>query len=309
MKLPASLQAWFEQHARAAISTLGGLRLRPASSLMTTAVIGIALALPAGFLLLVDNLEAATANREGSPQASAFLQATLSVDQQRDVAAQIEALAGVSAVEHITPEAALAEFQRASGMQETLALLERNPLPAVVVAQLRSGLSGADADALISALNAIEAVDEVRVDRVWLERLDALMQLANRGSGLIALLLGLTVVLVVGNTIRLDIENRRSEIEITKLIGGTDAFVRRPFLYTGMWYGLLGGSLAAILLMLSVLLLTGPSSNLASLYGSTFQPMGPGVSGTLTLLGSGIALGLLGAGVAVGRHLAAIEPR
>ena len=309
MKLPASIQAWFEQHARAALNTLGGLRLRLASSLMTTAVIGIALALPAGFLLLVDNLEAATANREGSPQASAFLQATLSVDQQRDIAAQIEALEGIIDVEHITPDAALAEFQRASGMQETLALLEGNPLPPVVVAQLRSGLSGADADALINALNAIEAVDEVRVDRVWLERLDALMQLANRGSGLIALLLGLTVVLVVGNTIRLDIENRRSEIEITKLIGGTDAFVRRPFLYTGMWYGLLGGSLAAILLMLSVLLLTGPSSHLASLYGSAFQPMGPGISGTLTLLGSGVALGLLGAGVAVGRHLAAIEPR
>ena len=309
MKLPATLHAWFEQHARAAISTLGGLRLRLASSLMTTAVIGIALALPAGFLLLVDNLEAATANQNGTPQASAFLQADLGIDQQRDIANQIQALAGVTEVEHITPEVALSEFQRRSGMQETLALLEDNPLPPVVVAQLESGLSGVDADALVKALEAIAAVEEVRLDRVWLERLDALMQLANRGSGLIALLLGLTVILVVGNTIRLDIENRRAEIEITKLIGGTDAFVRRPFLYTGMWYGLIGGSLAALLLIISVFILTGPSSRLASLYESNFEPMGPGLSGTLTLLGCGVLLGLLGAALAVGRHLAAIEPR
>ncbi|MDR9406604.1 MAG: permease-like cell division protein FtsX [Spiribacter sp.] len=309
MKLPATLHAWLEQHARAAISTLGGLRLRLASSLMTTAVIGIALALPAGFLLLVDNLEAATANQNGTPQASAFLQADLGIDQQRDIANQIQALAGVTEVEHITPEVALSEFQRRSGMQETLALLEDNPLPPVVVAQLESGLSGVDADALVKALEAIAAVEEVRLDRVWLERLDALMQLANRGSGLIALLLGLTVILVVGNTIRLDIENRRAEIEITKLIGGTDAFVRRPFLYTGMWYGLIGGSLAALLLIISVFILTGPSSRLASLYESNFEPMGPGLSGTLTLLGCGVLLGLLGAALAVGRHLAAIEPR
>lgn len=309
MKLPPTLHAWLEQHARAAISTLGGLRLRLASSLMTTAVIGIALALPAGFLLLVDNLEAATANQNGTPQASAFLQADLDIDQQRDIADQIQALAGVTEVEHITPEVALSEFQRRSGMQETLALLERNPLPPVVVAQLESGLSGVDADALVKALEAIAAVEEVRLDRVWLERLDALMQLANRGSGLIALLLGLTVILVVGNTIRLDIENRRAEIEITKLIGGTDAFVRRPFLYTGMWYGLIGGSLAALLLIISVFILTGPSSRLASLYESNFEPMGPGLSGTLTLLGCGVLLGLLGAALAVGRHLAAIEPR
>lgn len=309
MKLPATLHAWLEQHARAAISTLGGLRLRLASSLMTTAVIGIALALPAGFLLLVDNLEAATANQNGTPQASAFLQADLGIDQQRDIANQIQALAGVTEVEHITPEVALSEFQRRSGMQETLALLEDNPLPPVVVAQLESGLSGVDADTLVKALEAIAAVEEVRLDRVWLERLDALMQLANRGSGLIALLLGLTVILVVGNTIRLDIENRRAEIEITKLIGGTDAFVRRPFLYTGMWYGLIGGSLAALLLIISVFILTGPSSRLASLYESNFEPMGPGLSGTLTLLGCGVLLGLLGAALAVGRHLAAIEPR
>jgi cell division transport system permease protein len=277
--------------------------------MMTTAVIGIALALPAGFLLLVDNLEAATTQHDGSPQASLFLTNDLTDERQQAIAAQIENLSTIERVELITPEAALAEFQRVSGMQETLSLLAQNPLPPVVVARLSDGLNGSAVDELMGTFKTLDGVAEVRLDRLWLERLEAVMQLANRGSALIALLLGLTVVLVVGNTIRLDIENRRAEIEISKLIGGTDAFVRRPFLYTGMWYGLIGGSLATLLLGLSVFILSGPTGRLAALYGSQFQPLGLGLSGTLTMLASGIALGLLGAGIAVSRHLAEIEPR
>jgi cell division transport system permease protein len=277
--------------------------------MMTTAVIGIALALPAGFLLLVDNLEAATTQHDGSPQASLFLTNDLTDERQQAIAEQIENLSTIERVELITPEAALAEFQRVSGMQETLSLLAQNPLPPVVVARLSDGLNGSAVDELMGTFKTLDGVAEVRLDRLWLERLEAVMQLANRGSALIALLLGLTVVLVVGNTIRLDIENRRAEIEISKLIGGTDAFVRRPFLYTGMWYGLIGGSLATLLLGLSVFILSGPTGRLAALYGSQFQPLGLGLSGTLTMLASGIALGLLGAGIAVSRHLAEIEPR
>ncbi|MDR9432568.1 MAG: permease-like cell division protein FtsX [Spiribacter sp.] len=309
MKLPIALQGWVSQHTRAAIATLGALRLRLVSSMMTTAVIGIALALPAGFLLLVDNLEAATTQHDGSPQASLFLTNDLTDERQQAIAAQIENLSTIERVELITPEAALAEFQRVSGMQETLSLLAQNPLPPVVVARLSDGLNGSAVDELMGTFKTLDGVAEVRLDRLWLERLEAVMQLANRGSALIALLLGLTVVLVVGNTIRLDIENRRAEIEISKLIGGTDAFVRRPFLYTGMWYGLIGGSLATLLLGLSVFILSGPTGRLAALYGSQFQPLGLGLSGTLTMLASGIALGLLGAGIAVSRHLAEIEPR
>jgi len=309
VKLPIALQGWVSQHTRAAIATLGALRLRLVSSMMTTAVIGIALALPAGFLLLVDNLEAATTQHDGSPQASLFLTNDLTDERQQAIAAQIENLSTIERVELITPEAALAEFQRVSGMQETLSLLAQNPLPPVVVARLSDGLNGSAVDELMGTFKTLDGVAEVRLDRLWLERLEAVMQLANRGSALIALLLGLTVVLVVGNTIRLDIENRRAEIEISKLIGGTDAFVRRPFLYTGMWYGLIGGSLATLLLGLSVFILSGPTGRLAALYGSQFQPLGLGLSGTLTMLASGIALGLLGAGIAVSRHLAEIEPR
>ncbi len=304
-----AVQSWLAQHARAAISALGQFRYRLSASLMTTAVIGIALALPAGFLLLVDNLENATAGWDGAPQASLFVARTLPAADQQSLLDQVERQASVTRAELISADQALEEFEQYSGMQQSLALLNENPLPSVVVAHLTDDLGRIEADQLVSRLANLPGVEEVRLDQAWLQRLQALMQLANRGSGLIALLLGLTVMLVVGNTIRLDIENRRSEIEISKLIGGTNAFVRRPFLYTGLWYGLAGGILSALLLVIAVGLLAGPASDLAALYGSQYQPAGPGLSGTLTLIATGVALGLLGAWLAVGRHLAAIEPQ
>ncbi len=309
MKALAVLQQWFAQHARSAVTSLGQLGRRPTASLMTTAVIGIALALPAGFLLIMDNLEAATAGWDGNPRASIFLADGLPDNNQRELIARIQNFNEVTATQLITPEAALAEFEQHAGMEETLALLDENPFPAVIVAELDTGLGTLAADQLIARAEGLAGVDQVRVDRVWLQRLTAILQLANRGTLLIGLLLGLTVVLVVGNTIRLDIENRRAEIEITKLIGGTDAFVRRPFLYTGLWYGISGGLLAAIILAIAMGLLAGPAKALTSLYGAGFRVLGLGVGGTLTLLLGGILLGLIGAWVAVGRHLAAIEPQ
>ncbi len=309
MKPLERLKQWFGQHARSAVTSLGQLKRRPAASFMTTAVIGIALALPTGFLLLMDNLEAATAGWEGNPRASIFLADGLTPDNQRDLLERIQRFNEVTATELITPQAALAEFEQHAGMEETLALLDENPFPAVIVAELNAALGTLAADQLITRTQALAGVDQVRVDRVWLQRLTAVLQLANRGTVLIGLLLGLTVVLVVGNTIRLDIENRRSEIEITKLIGGTDAFVRRPFLYTGLWYGVSGGVLATLILALTMALLAGPARELTTLYGSGFRLIGPGVGGTFTLLLGGILLGLIGAWVAVGRHLAAIEPQ
>lgn len=309
MKALTSLQQWLAQHARSAVTSLGQLKRRPTASFMTTAVIGIALALPAGFLLLMDNLEAATTGWDGNPRASIFLADGLPTDNQRELVARIQRFDEVIATELITPDAALAEFEQHAGMEETLALLDENPFPAVIVAELNAGLGTLAADQLIARASGLAGVNQVRVDRVWLQRLTAVLQLANRGTLLIGLLLGLTVVLVVGNTIRLDIENRRAEIEITKLIGGTDAFVRRPFLYTGLWYGVSGGLLAAIILAVAMGLLAGPTRELTTLYGSGFRLLGPGIGGTLTLLLGGILLGLIGAWMAVGRHLAAIEPQ
>lgn len=308
-KLRRRLDAWLEQHARALIGALGRLREQRAANLMTAAVIGIALALPAAFLLLLDNLELITGDWEGSTRASLFLERELDAEGQRDAVNQARAVDGVSRVELIPPEAALAEFRTHSGMGEALELLEENPLPPVLVVEPAAELGPDAVEALAERLAALGPVEDVRLDRQWLRRLHALMALAERGVWVITSLLGLTVVLVVGNTIRLDIENRREEIVITKLIGGTDAFVRRPFLYAGLWYGVGGGLLACVLVEGGRWLLAGPAGELARLYGTGFQLRGLGVDGAVTLLACGAALGLLGSWVAVGRHLSAIEPR
>ncbi|PWG63105.1 permease-like cell division protein FtsX [Sediminicurvatus halobius] len=303
------LDAWLEQHARALIGALGRLREQRAANLMTAAVIGIALALPAAFLLLLDNLELVTGDWEGRTRASLFLERNLDAEGQTDAAQQVRAVDGVARVELIPPEEALAEFRTHSGMGDALALLEENPLPPVLVVEPAAELDPAAVEAVMEELAALAPVVDVRLDREWLRRLHALMRLAERGVWVITSLLGLTVILVVGNTIRLDIENRREEIVITKLIGGTDAFVRRPFLYAGLWYGLGGGLLACILVEGGRWLLAGPAGELASLYGTGFRLRGLGLDGALTLLACGAALGLLGSWLAVGRHLSAIEPR
>ena len=304
----AAARRWSEQHARAAIGSLGRLRLTPAGSLMTAAAIGIALALPAAFLVAMDNLESVMEGWGGSPRASVFLDSPIEAREQTETAERIHRLEGIEAVRLITPDEALAEYRDSSGMDAALTLLEDNPLPAVVVAELAAGGRSADIDRLVTRIRELPSVDSLRLDREWLQRLDAIIELGNRATALVALLLGLTVVLVLFNTIRLDIENNRREIEITKLIGGTDGFIRRPFLYTGLWYGLAGGLMASAILAGVVMFLAAPVERLATLYGSGFRPAGAGLTGTLTLIGGGGLLGLTGAWLAVGRHLSAIEP-
>jgi cell division transport system permease protein len=151
-------------------------------------------------------------------------------------------------------------------------------------------------------------VEMAQLDMQWVKRLYGLMDIGRRGVWVLASLLALAVLLVVGNTIRLAIQNRRDEIIITKLIGGTDTFIRRPFLYTGFWYGVLGGIIAFILVQASLGVLAGPVNNLAGLYSSTFRLDGMDLPTVGALLSSGMVLGLLGSWLAVGRHLRAIEP-
>jgi cell division transport system permease protein len=216
----------------------------------------------------------------------------------------------VDAVRLISAEQAMAEFRASSGFGGALDKLERNPLPPVlVVTPAANARAPQQAAALLAELEALPEVDLAQLDMEWLQRLQAIMNIARRGVTAIAILLGLAVLLIVGNTIRLDIQNRREEIEVIKLVGATDGFVRRPFLYGGIWYGLLGGVLAWLLVHGALLLINRPAEQLALLYGADHRLLGPGLQGTLLLLGVGAALGLLGSWLAVGRHLSAIEPR
>lgn len=305
----ARLQAWGADHARAAVGALGRLARTRLASGMTAGVLGIALALPAAFLLLLDNLEQHAGDWDDGAQISLFLQMDTSESAHQELADDLAGRHSIERTEVVTPDDALTEFRDLSGMDAALEMLDDNPLPPVIVIHPRRGTDAASLEALTSELGDHDSVDRARLDLEWVQRLQAIMELLRRAAWVIAGLLGLAVIMVVGNTIRLAIENRREEIVITKLIGGTNAFIRRPFLYEGAWYGVIGGLLATVLVEGGRLLLSGPLNRLAELYQTGPLLSGLGFQGVLAVWAVGIGLGLVGSWIAVGRHLASIEPR
>lgn len=288
-------------------SLLGLLKVWPAS-LMTWLAIGIALALPTILYVLLANISALSGDWDGQPRISVYLQGSLSEADGRAFSRTLETDRDIATLEYISAEQALTEFTARSGFSDVLNTLERNPLPALIAVE-PSARQPASLKLLVSRLEAASEVDTVSFDLAWLERLFALLALAERFVTALGGFLSLGVLLVIGNTIRLAIENRRAEIEIVKLVGGTDGFVRRPFLYLGWWYGL-GGALAAwLLVQFSLLFLSGPAGTLLASYQGNFRIEGLGFGESLLLLLIGAGLGVIGAGLAVGRHLSRIEPR
>ncbi len=306
---PTRLRVWLLRHAQVALASLGRLARSPLSSLMTVLVLGIALSLPTGLHLLLKNVQQLAGGWDGAATISLYLQRETSPVQARRLADRIRGQAGIEAVELIGRDQALAEFRRLGGFAGALDALEGNPLPDVVVVHPDPAHSDPDrAAALLQRLQRQAEVEFGQLDLEWVRRFQAITEIARRAVLVLAVLLGMAVLLVVVNTIRLEIQNRRPEIEITKLIGGTDAFIRRPFLYLGIWYGLLGGLTAWLLVSLSLWLLSGPVARLAGLYDSGFQLAGIDAPTLAGLLGLAILLGLGGAWLAVARHLREIEP-
>ena len=300
---------YLERHLQALIGSLGQLYRQRMNTLLTALVIGVSLALPASLLLGLATLRQATAGWDGDARLTAYLKTDLPDADASALAGSLRKdLAGQADVTLIDRAQALAEFERSSGLGEALALLGENPLPAALVLTPKAPADEATLESLASRLHALPQVDDVQSDLDWVRRLNALLELGKRTVWVFAGLLGAGVVLVTGNTIRLAIFNRRAEIEITKLIGGTDGFIRRPFLYWGVLQGLSGGLVAVLLLIAVNLGLGGPVRTLAGLYGSALALATPGVFGSLGLLLLGGALGFAGAALAVGRHLREIEP-
>lgn len=299
--------AWLKDHARVAVTSLGRLYRNAGTSLMTAAVIGISLSLPAAMQVLIGNAETLSGSWEGAARISLYLKTSVGDADARALADKLRATPGVSDVQYISANQALAEFKQLSGFGDALAVLDKNPIPPVLVVHPTDG-SPEGAAALEHSIASLPGVDQVRLDLQWLQRLSAILDIVKRVTGILAGLLGLAVVLVVGNTIRLEIGGRRTEIEVSKLLGATDGFIRRPFLYHGAWYGLAGGLLACLLVGLAVILVEDPVGHLAGLYGSAFTLQGLGLIGALALLGAGGLLGWAGSWLAVARHLRAIEP-
>ncbi len=306
---PGVLAGLGQHHARALFFSAGKLYQHPLSSLLTALVIGITLALPAALHLLVQNLNTLSFSWERTVQASLFLEDSVSEKQGRELTQRIQQRPEVAQADYISRKQALDEFRELSGFGQALDLLEENPLPAVIAVQPAKDASTAQIDGLLKEMSNTKGVQSARIDQSWLERLNAILMIVQHIVQALALLLALAVIVTVGNTIRLDIQNRKSEIEVMKLLGATNAFVRRPFLYTGFWYGLCGGIVAWLLLQIVLLLLSNPVSYLAGLYQSSFTLGGLDAEATLLLFISGIFLGWFGSWWTVSRHLNAIEPK
>ncbi len=301
---------YLTRHAQALIAALGRLLRRPVGSLLTVFAIAIALSLPAALWLLVKNAQYASGDVAGSIELSTYLRAGVAVEKAEQLAAAARERTDVATATVIPADAALAEFREYSGFGAALDALQDNPLPHVIVVKPDPGHANpSGVDALQRYLTAWPEVENVQVDGAWVRRLVAILDLLRQLLAAFAALLALGVLVVIGNAIRVEIGARRAEIEVTKLVGGSDAFVRRPFLYEGFFFGLLGG-LAALGLTTAVLAaLAGPVERLAALYGSRLVLQGLGLGEVAVLVGGAAVLGTLGAWLGAARLLSRIEPK
>lgn len=301
------LRVPLRQHREILGEVLGRLLHQPGASLMTVAVLAAALALPAAMLLITDNLERVIARFEEPGKLSVFL--VQGEGEPEALESRLRDLEGVADVRYVSPDQALEEASGLLGVGNALEGLPDNPLPGSfeVTIQPRQR-APARLAAVADTIGGWSAVDQVQYDRRWVERFQAAVGFLRQAGGVAAVLLGLVVVLIIGNTIRLAVLNRRREIEVIKMIGGTDAFVRLPFVYTGLIQGLLGALLAAILVAVAMAVLNTSVADVAARYDTSFRLRGPDAGYIAGLLVVGAGLGWLGSRLAVGRHLRDIEP-
>jgi cell division transport system permease protein len=304
--LLARLVAWRDLHLYSMVSSLGRLMQRPWASLMTVGVMAVALALPLCLALVLGNVERLSGSFREAREVSLFLKPGLEAARIDAVQARVQRLAGTETVTLRTPEEGLEEFRQMADFAGALALLDYNPLPAVLIVTPQPGIDGA---ALADTLRDLPEADFVQHDAEWRARLAAWLGFGRRITGVAALLLGLGVLLVVGNTVRLDIQGRAEEIQTVQLLGATDGFVRRPFLYLGAWYGALAAVVAIALALGARAALQQPVSDLIASYGSHFELRGLDPLSALAVVAGAVLLGWIGAWLAAGHHLRQTLPQ
>ena len=301
---------WFTRHIQALLSALGRVLRRPMASLLTTVVIGIALSFPATLWLLVKNAEQVTGGIAEAVDITVYLKTEVPLEEAEKLAASLKLRNTIDEVTLIPAEQGLLEFRDRSGFGAALDALPENPLPHVLVLRPAATHSSADeVEALKGDLAGFPEVEAAQVDTQWVRRLAAILQMLEDLFAAIALMLGVGVLAVIGNMTRLEIGARRAEIEVTKLVGGSNAFVRRPFLYEGLLFGAIGGLIALAITQAVMFALDIPVARLATLYGSEFRLSGLGAAEAATLLLVGAGLGLTGAWLGAARHLSRIEAR
>lgn len=303
-------QAYLINHAQALFSSLGRLIRSPFTSLMTILVLAITVALAGSFYLLVNNARQLTGNLEASNQVSIFLKNSVSDAEGRKLAEKLGKNGSIEGVKVITKSQAMDEFKAYSGFGDALNALDSNPLPTVIQVLPKNTLKGdAELDKLIAEFQRYPQVDFVQMDMQWVKRLQSIMQLAGRGVALLNTLLAIAIIFITGNTIRLELQNRREEVLIAKLVGATHAFVQRPFVYTGLWLGFFAGVTAWLIITTMVLVLQAPLEKLSLLYDGGFHILYFNFTETLLLLFFSSFSGALGAWLVLYSQLRQIKPQ
>jgi cell division transport system permease protein len=296
------MRVWLQHHGLSLTQTLARLARSPLATALNVLAIGVALALPLGVYCVLGNLESWSRNASVDPQLSVFLARDAAKAEIAAVEARMKGARGVSSVRFVSRDTALAELNRAAGMEEVIASLPQNPLPDAFVVRLSTS-DPALADHLALEFKSLPKVAYVQADSAWVRRLDALLRLGRTAVALLSSLLGLALMAVTFNTIRLQILTQRDEIELCRLIGATHAYIRRPFFYLGSLLGLLGGLAALAIVLSGFTVLNRDLGDLAYLYGSNLHLRFPNSNEMISALLAAIALGWLGAYLSVSRHL------
>ena len=295
--------AWFNHHAHSLVSSLGRALRRPWATLLTIGVMAVALALPLGLWAVLDNIARFGGELRQSREITVFLKPGLALDRAQSLATDLRGRGDVASVKVKTPDEGLEELRERGGLGDAIDALGDNPLPSVLIVTPRG-----DETALAESLSALPDADQVQRDAQWRKRLDGWLRFGGRVVWVLGLLLGLGALLVVGNTVRLDIQSRREEIGVLQLLGASDGFIRRPFLYLGAWYGLAAGALALGLLTLAAWSLRAPLADLAATYGSRFVLSGFAPQVLIGVVIGAALLGWLGAGLVTGHFLRQTRP-
>lgn len=302
-RAPSHVGTWLDHHVYSLVASLGRLFRKPFATLLTIGVMAVALALPLGLWLVLGNVARFAGTVQQSREISVFIRQDTDAARATALADELRGRADIAGVEHRSPADGLADLRRRGDLGEAIDVLGENPLPHVLV------VTPAGDEALLAAsLRRLPEADLVQHDAEWRQRLDAWLRFGGRAAWLLGALLGAGALLVVGNTVRLDIQSRREEIGVLQLLGATDGFIRRPFLYLGAWYGVAAGALALALLALAGVALRPAVAELASRYGSQFTLEGFAPANALAVLAASLVLGWLGAGVVTGHFLRQTRP-
>ncbi|PKH05059.1 permease-like cell division protein FtsX [Moritella sp. Urea-trap-13] len=303
------IQIRCQQHIHQAMGSLSDVWRTPIASLMTMLVLGVSLALPSTLYVVLKNSQTVSAQWTSPTDINLFLKKDLPESRYKNLLQRLKTYKEVDSFEYISKAQGMEEFKRSSGLVSALTLLDHNPLPAVVVVTpkpyYRSSIA---AQELLAKLVREPEVQQGKLDIMWLERLDGILSILSDAVLVVSTLLLSSVLLITGNTIRLNILSNRAEIEVLKLIGATNSFVQRPFLYTGFWYGAIGGILAWLVTIFMVYWMEDTVLNLAQLYNTDFVIEGLTFSEVILLFSTAISMGLISAAISVNYYIAKIEP-